>query len=136
MPSAAWDLQQSVFAALSGDAALTNILGADRIYDAVPQPPCFPYIVVDQTQIRDWSTTGGAGSEHTLLLHVWSRYEGKREVCEIAEAVRVVLDGAALHLSKHRLVALTHQYSDLKHDEDGETLHGIVRFRAVTEPEE
>lgn len=136
MTSAAWDLQKSVYAALTDDAPLTALLGADRVYDAVPQAAAFPFIVIDQTQVRDWSTGGSLGAEHVLMLHVWSRYEGKREVCEIADAARAVLDGAALSLTGHRLITLAHQYSDLRRDEDGETHHGIVRFRAVTEPAE
>ncbi len=136
MTSAAWGLQKSVYATLSADAPLTTLLGADRIHDSVPQGAAFPYIVIDQTQVRDWSTGTEPGAEHILLLHVWSRYDGKREVCEIADAARAALDGAELVLDGHRLIAFDHQYSDLRRDEDGKTLHGIVRFRAVTEPAE
>jgi hypothetical protein len=69
------------------------------------------------------------------MLHVWSRYQGKRESYEIADAIRKVLDDAELALDDHQLINLTHQYSDLKRDSDGETYHAVLRFRAVTEPE-
>jgi hypothetical protein len=134
MPSAGWDLQKSVYATLAANPPLVALLGSDRLYDAVPQNAAFPYVVIDQMQIRDWSTGTEKGFEHAVLLHIWSRYEGRREVYDIGDALREALDGAELGLEGHRLVNFTHQYSDIKRDEDGTTLHGIVRFRAVTEP--
>lgn len=133
MVSAAWDLQKSVYATLAANVPLSNLLGTERLYDAAPQNATFPYVVIDQMQVRDWSTGSERGFEHTLLLHIWSRYEGRREIYEIGDALRAALDGTELSLENHRLVNLTHQYSDLKRDEDGKTLHGIVRFRATTE---
>jgi hypothetical protein len=134
MASAGWDLQKAVYAALAADATLTTLLGGAAIHDAVPQNATFPYVVIDQTQIRDWSTGTEPGAEHMLMLHVWSRHAGKREAHEIADAIRAALGGAMLSLEEHRLVNLRHQYSELKRDEDGETQHGVLRFRAVTEP--
>ncbi|HKJ60662.1 MAG TPA: DUF3168 domain-containing protein [Hyphomicrobiales bacterium] len=52
----------------------------------------------------------------------------------MTDAIRAALDDAELTLDGNRLINLTHQYSDLKRDEDGETWHGVMRFRAVTEP--
>lgn len=136
MTSAGWDLQKSIYAALADNGPLTAVLGAERIFDAPPQAAAFPYVVIDQMQVRDWSTGTERGAEHVLMLHVWSRNEGKREIYEIADATREALDGAELSLDDHRLINLAHQYSDLRRDEDGKTYHGIVRFRAVTEPAE
>jgi uncharacterized protein DUF3168 len=134
MASAGWDLQKAVYAALAADATLTTLLGGDNIHDAAPQGVPFPYVVIDQMQVRDWSTGTESGAEHMLTLHVWSRHAGKREAYEIADAVRAVLDTAFLTLDDHRLINLRHQYSEQKRDEDGETHHGVLRFRAVTEP--
>jgi hypothetical protein len=134
MASAGWDLQKAVYAALAADAPLTTLLGGAAIHDAAPQNAAFPYVVIDQTQIRDWSTGTEPGAEHMLMLHVWSRHAGKREAYEIADAIRAALGDAMLSLEEHRLVNLRHQYSELKRDEDGETQHGVLRFRAVTEP--
>jgi hypothetical protein len=134
MASPGWDLQKAVYTALAADGPLLALLGGAHIHDAVPQRPAFPYVVIGEAQIRDWSTGTETGSEHMLMLHVWSRYGGKREAHEIADTVRAVLDGALLGLEGNRLVNLRHQYSELKRDEDGETQHGVLRFRAVTEP--
>ena len=134
MTSPGWDLQTAAYAALAADGALLALLGGERLYDHVPQNAAFPYVVIDQMQVRDWSTGTERGSEHVLMLHVWSRYAGKREACEISDTIRTALDDAELTLDDHRLINLSHQYSDLRRDDDGETYHAIVRFRAVTEP--
>jgi hypothetical protein len=134
MASPAWALQKAVYAALAADGPLLALLGGAKIHDAVPQDAAVPYIAIGEAQVRDWSTGTEDGAEHMLMLHVWSRYGGKREAYEIADAIRAVLDGALLGLDDHRLVNLRHQYSELKRDPDGETQHGVLRFRAVTEP--
>jgi len=135
MSNPGWDLQKAAHAALSADADLLAALGGPAIHDDVPQAAAFPYVVLDQMRINDWSTGTERGSEHVLMLHVWSRYSGKRESYAIADAIRAVLDDAELMLDDNRLINLTHQYSDLKRDADGETWHAVMRFRAVTEPE-
>jgi hypothetical protein len=134
MASAGWDLQKAIHAALAADAPLAALLGGSRIFDAPPGNAAFPYLAIDQIQIRDWSTGTEPGAEHMVMLHVWSRHSGKMEVHEISDAVRGALDGVLLSLDDHRLVNLRHQYSELKRDPDGETHHGVLRFRAVTEP--
>lgn len=134
MTNPGWDLQKAAYKALKADSALTSLLGANRLYDDVPQNADFPYVVIDQMRVNDWSTGTERGSEHILMLHVWSRYRGKRETYEISDTIRAALDDAELTLDENRLVNLAHQYSDLKRDADGETWHAVLRFRAVTEP--
>jgi hypothetical protein len=134
MPSASWALQQSVFARLSADAPLVALLGAPRVFDDVPQATDFPYLTFGQSTVRDWSTGSEDGSEHILTLHVWSRERGKRQAQEIMGAVRTALHDQTLTLSGHRLINLRHEFSEARRDPDGEAIHGIARFRAVTEP--
>jgi hypothetical protein len=134
MVNPGWDLQKAAYAALAADASLTALVGSGAIHDHAPQNAGFPFVVIDQVRVNDWSTGTERGSEHLLMLHVWSRYEGKREAYEIADAIRAVLDEAELALDSNRLINLRHQFSDLKRDPDGETYHGVLRFRAVTEP--
>ena len=64
----------------------------------------------------------------------WSRAGGKKETHEIIEAIRLALKGAPVTISDHALVNLRHEFSEARQDPDGETYHGIVRYRAVTEP--
>lgn len=135
MASASWALQQAVFARLTSDSALTALLGGTRVYDDVPLRAAFPYVTFAQGTERDWSTGDAAGAEHALVLHVWSRASGRKEALAIAAALRASLHDAALTLTDHRLINFRHETSDVRRDPDGETYQGVVRFRAVTEPE-
>jgi hypothetical protein len=134
MPSSSWSLQRAVYDTLAADAVVTGLLGGPRIFDDVPQKTPFPYVTLGQSIVRDWSTGTETGDEHLLTLHVWSRAEGRREAHELLAALRAVFHETALTLDGHRLVNLRHELTEARREADGETYHGIVRLRAVTEP--
>ncbi len=135
MPSAGFELQKAMHAALAGNAELTALLGGTHVYDDVPRSAAFPYVTFGQSTERDWSTGGEEGREHLLTLHVWSRARGHRETHEIMGALRTAIHDVTLPLAGHRLVNMRHEFSDAMRDPDGETYHGVVRYRAVTEEE-
>ena len=135
MGNASWALQQAIFASLTSDDALTELLGGARVYDDVPERAEFPYVTFAPMSERDWSTGTESGSEHALVLHVWSRGAGRKQALAIMAAVRDRLHEAALSVTGYRLVNLRHESSDVRRDGDGQTFHGVVRFRAVTESE-
>jgi hypothetical protein len=134
MASSGWALQKSIYETLAIDAGVIGLLGSSRIYDDAPQRSAFPYITLGQSTLRDWSTGSEDGDEHLLTVHVWSRAEGRKEAHEIMQALREALHERALSLEGHRLVNLRHELSEARREADGETYHGIVRLRAVTEP--
>jgi hypothetical protein len=129
-------LQRGIYEALAGFSGLTTLLGGARIYDDAPQGAAFPFIILGQSVVRDWSTGTEVGAEHELTLHVWSRTGGKKQVQEIIEAIRAALHDQPLMLADHHLINLRHEFSEARLDPDGDTFHGIVRYRAVTEPEQ
>lgn len=133
MPSSSWAVQQAIHARLGGDAALVALLGAARIYDDVPRSPTFPYITHGASTVRDWSTGTDEGHEHIVTLHVWSRGAGRKPVHELLGAIEGALDQQPLALDGHRLINLRHEFSDIRREVDGDTWHGILRLRAVTE---
>ncbi len=129
-----WALQRALRDALIADADLTALLGGAAIYDDVPQATQFPYVSIGPVIVSDWSTATEAGLEHRLTLDVWSRAPGKREVLKLLDAMRGILDGAALGLSDTVLVNLRIEGYEARRDEDGLTYRGVLRLRAVTEP--
>jgi Protein of unknown function (DUF3168) len=131
---ASWALQRGVYQALAGSIDLTTLLGGVRVYDHAPQSAPYPFITLGQSAVRDWSTGTEYGAEHNLTLHVWSRSGGKQQVLKILEAIRAVLHDQPLALADHHLVNLRHEFSEARLDPDGDTFHGVVRYRAVTEP--
>lgn len=134
MPSAALALQQAIHSTLSTAAPLTAVLGGPHVFDDVPQSQGFPFLTIGQTSASDWGTSTEDGEEHLVTLHVWSRAGGKREVETAIAAIRDALHDQPLTLTGHRLVNLRQEFAEHRREPDGETMHGIARFRAVTEP--
>lgn len=135
MSSAAFALQKAIFDTLTNDAATLAALGGPRIYDDAPARTQFPFVTFGQSTERDWSTGSDEGYEHVITLHVWSRARGRKETQVVIAAARAALHDQELTLSGHRLINLRHEFSEARRDNDGETFHGIARFRAVTEVE-
>jgi len=127
-------LQKGIYEALASDAALSGLLGGAHVYDSVPRQAAFPYVTFGRMVSRDWSTGSGAGREHFFTLHVWSRNRGYKQAQTIIGAVNDVLHDASLGLADHILVNLRFELSEMRRARDGETIHAVMRFRAVTEP--
>ena len=133
MSAAGLALQTAIHAALVADAGIGAIVG-DRIFDAVPRVATFPYVTLGDARAADWSTGTEPGAEHRVTLHVWSRARGKSECWAVLAALQAVLHDAALALEGHALINLRVEAADVGMDRDGITWHGVVRLRAVTEP--
>ncbi|MBO0661832.1 DUF3168 domain-containing protein [Jiella sp. MQZ9-1] len=131
-PSA--ELQESIFSALSSDPALTALLGGPKIFDRRPEQASFPYLTLGRTAVVDWSTGTEDGAEHILTLHVWAKGGGKAETYEIMDKVATTLNDAALPLKDYHLVNLRLQFAEARREPETAAYHGILRFRAVTEP--
>lgn len=134
MPSSAWALQKAIFQTLTGDAALVALIGGTRLYDNAPQSPAFPYLTFALSETRDWDTGTEPGDEHLLTLHVWSRDKGRGEAHAIMDRIRTLLHDQTPGLDGHRCVNLRHEFSEARREPDGDTMRGITRYRAVTEP--
>ncbi len=134
MSSAATALRRAVFATLSASGELTGRLGAGRIHDHAPANVPFPYLTFGLTAMQDWSTDTEDGSEHIFTVHVWSKAKGLSETLEVMEIVRAALHDASLSLEGHHLVNLRREFEEARFDDDLVVHHGILRFRAVTEP--
>ena len=134
MASATWALQSSVHAALLADAQLVGLLGGAHVYDHVPRGTKPPYVTFGTSTENDWSTADDTGHELLFALHVWTDALGRKTAELIVAAVRDVLHDQTLAVSGFRLINLRHESTDLNRVADGETLQGIVRFRAILEP--
>ena len=135
MPTSAVSLRAAIHGALTADAPLTALLGGEKIYDEPPRDAALPYVTLGEDVIADGSTATEEGEEHALTLHVWSRAGGHREAHVIAGALLEALADAPLSLDGHHLANLRFIVADVRREADGRTYHGIVRLRALTEPE-
>ena len=135
MSTAGWPLQKAIFAALGVDATLATLIGdPPRIYDDPPGEAALPYVQIGDGTESDWGTSTDEGAEHQLTIHVWSRAAGRMEARAVLAAIHGALHDAVLTLESNSLVNLRFALSQVWRESDGETYHGMARYRAVTEP--
>ncbi len=129
-------LAAAIRSAAMADAGLRSLLGDPaRFYDDPPPDVAFPYVTLGHVESRTIEASGGAATEHALTLHVWSRYGGRAEALDIIGALRAALHDASLTITGRRLVFLFAQFADVFRSGDGRTTHGVLRLKAMTEPE-
>ena len=127
-----FELQKSVFSALNG-ASITDAGGSaiTGVFDDVPQDTAYPYIVIGEETASNISTKTLDMHEHTLTIHTWSQYRGRKEIKVIMEQIYDTLNNASLSVSGGQAVNMKQEFLTTLVDADGITRHGILRFRAV-----
>ncbi|WP_367715368.1 DUF3168 domain-containing protein [Nitratireductor sp. GISD-1A_MAKvit] len=134
MFDAALELQGAVFGLLAADETLTTALGGQKLHDLAPARTAYPYVTFGPLSTHDWSTDTEVGSEHFFTINVWSGARGRREVLLLMERVDAVLGTTLPALAGHALVSLRREGSEVRFNEDLAAYHGLMRFRALTEP--
>lgn len=146
--SAELALQQAIITLLRGNASLAALLAAHSyagsptvpgVYEYVVQANAsesaspFPYVVVGDTTGAEFDTDDVDGQEHTLTLHIWDRYRGRKRVRQIMDAIYDALHDAALTVAGHSAIYCYWEFSGTIPDPDVDTQHGVTRFRIVTQ---
>ena len=125
-----WELQKAIFTALNGN--VSGIGNANvPVYDDVPEGSVYPYVVIGEETAINNDTKTLDGVEHTLTLHAWSQYRGRREIKEIMQSVYEKLHNTAITVTGASLVNIRQEFSNTLEEQDGITRHGVMRFRAV-----
>jgi hypothetical protein len=125
-----WELQKALFSTLNG--SVTGMESASvSVYDDVPENTAYPYVVIGEESTSNNGSKDLDGLEHTITLHVWSQYRGRREIKEIMESVYSLLHNTAITVSGASLVNIRQEFSTTLAENDGITRHGVMRFRAV-----
>lgn len=126
-------LQAAIHARLIADANVTALLSGPKVHDRTPPDESFPYVTFGNTVSQDWSTGTERGDEHLIVLNVWSRHQGKKQVLDIAGALITSLDTATLIPVGHRLVLLRAIGMNANYDTSLRGYRATVRFEALTE---
>ncbi len=124
----------AVRAAAMDNAAVQTLIG-ERFYDDPPPDATFPYLTIGRVESKPLDASEREALEHGVTLHVWSRYGGRAEALDVIGALRGCLHNAALDIADRRLVLLFVTFTDVFRSGDGRTTHGVLRLRAITEPE-
>ncbi|MGE0828217.1 MAG: DUF3168 domain-containing protein [Hyphomonadaceae bacterium] len=129
-------LGAAIRAAAMADAGVRAVLGDPaRAYDDHPPDPVFPYATFGRFESRPANAAESDALEHVVTLHVWSRYGGRAEALDALNALRAALHNQDVSVAGRRLVFLYATYLDAFRAGDGVTTHGVLRLRALTEPE-
>lgn len=125
-----WELQKAIFSTLDGN--VTGVSAATvSIFDDPPQNSTYPYVLIGEETTANSGTKTKDAVEHTITIHVWSQYRGKREIKEIMESVYENLHNTDITVSGASLVNCRQEFSTTLAENDGITRHGVMRFRAV-----
>ncbi|NDE91386.1 MAG: DUF3168 domain-containing protein [Alphaproteobacteria bacterium] len=134
MTTSLFAVQEAVYGALMSSAVLQALIGSPaRVYDVVPPSSLFPYVTLGDVVIKQFDTKDQTGFEQMLTLHVWSRYRGRKELKQITQTIYDVLHHAALTVTGANYVSCQFLAASTAQENDGLTLHGILRYRIVVQ---
>lgn len=135
MSDASWALQQAIYAALSGDTGLLNLLNQQpRIYDHVPDEVIYPYLVIGECKTTDWGHLPN-GLQHDVKFYAYSRYAGRREIKDVMSAVYDVLHENNLSIPNICVVNARYTFGDVWRRQDSDTYQAIMRYKYITHTE-
>ncbi|NNU81908.1 DUF3168 domain-containing protein [Halovulum dunhuangense] len=129
-------LQAAVYARLTGDAALQELVGG-AIHDAPPplepgsEPPLL--VTLGEERVRDASTKTSVGAVHDFAVTVHARTEGFSRPKAAAAAVCDALLSVPLVLSQGHLVDLRMLHIRAERGRGTGPRRVELRFRAVLE---
>jgi hypothetical protein len=104
--SIAAPLQAAVYQALVADATLQALVGG-KIFDAMPSGALPPiYAALGPETAEEAGDADSRGAWHEFTVSVVTELSGFHQAKEAAAAISDVLDGAALTLTRGRLVGL------------------------------
>lgn len=134
-------LTAALLARLRADAGVAASGIGPRVHDQPPADPGYPYLVLGRCDARPFGGGGGDGEaaeglEIALTLTCVSRFQGTEEAKGVNAAVRACLHDAGLPLTDWALVNLRVVFSDVFRASDWRSTYGVVRLRAVVEPNE
>tara|TARA_R110002167_G_scaffold34895_2_gene111461 strand:- start:1149 stop:1553 length:405 start_codon:yes stop_codon:yes gene_type:complete len=125
-----WEVQKAIFTALTG--SVTGLGAANvSVYDDVPENTSYPYVVIGEETATNNGTKTLDGMEHTLTIHAWSQYRGRREIKEIMQSIYQSLHNTAITVAGASLVNIRQEFNTTLAETDGITRHGVMRFRAI-----
>lgn len=120
--------QQIVYDALNGNISCPVYDDAPFLPEGQPRSG-FPYAMIGDDTAVAWDTDDTLGKDLTLTIHIWSRAPGRRETKIIMGEVYEILHRGNLSKAGYNVVDCLCEFTESLVDPDGETRHGIMRFR-------
>lgn len=119
-------VQRAVVAKLSSTLSVS-------VYDFVPPDAGDKYVSMGSHTVADSSSKDMDGQELTIEVHQWdSTHRGRMGVLNLQSAIYNALHNADLTIEGFGLTFIWFEFSTSFLDEDGLTMHGVMRFRVRT----
>jgi hypothetical protein len=101
------------------------------VYDDVPEDAVLPYITIGAFTCKQTGNKTADVYAISQQIHIWSAYEGKKEVNEIANDVTAVLTSWPIDLSEDSFNAMSQDVDFFEaFPEEIAGYHGIITFVA------
>lgn len=127
-------LTEAVFERLTAALANVTLIGgvtSVAVRDAVKEGTPKPYVVIGETDVSDWGSKSGVGTEQTLTIEVWSEHRGRKQARQIAALVYASLHEQDFSVEGQQLVLCRFESADYGRDGDGLTYFGRLRYRIL-----
>lgn len=101
------------------------------VYDDVSEDAALPYITLGAYTDKQTGNKTADIHDISLQIHIWSEYEGKKEVNEIANDITAVLTSWPLDLSEHGFNVMSQDVDFFEaFPEEVGGYHGVLTFVA------
>jgi hypothetical protein len=110
--------------------ALVTLLGdVAPVYDGAPPRAAFPYIVISDSPVSDWSTKTEQGREIRVVLTIWDDGEVAENLRTLMIAVEAAMDTFPRNLPGWRVASLIFLRSLVSRDPGGPSA-ALIEYRA------
>lgn len=122
-------IQKGLLDTLKADATLMGMVTG--VYDFVPQDTALPYVTIGDDTLSDRGSHTDDGTDNTLNIHTWARGAGRKHCKQIMAEITRILHGFDLPVTGFKSLSFRREFQDSTLDPDGQTYHGIQRFRLL-----
>lgn len=130
--SSLWPLQAAVYKALVSNTALTT--ACNGVFDSLaPANTQYPYVVIGEAMETNNDLLARIGREVSLTIHIWSNYQGTRELKQLANMVTSTLDRTLLNAADWNISFAAFE-SFLTLVETDNIYHGVLKIRYKLSP--
>jgi Protein of unknown function (DUF3168) len=109
-------------------ALVTQLASIAPVYDGAPPRAAFPYIVISDSPVTDWSSKTERGREIRLALNIWDDGETAESLRALMIAVEAAMDDFPRDLPGWRVASLIFLRSLISRDPDGPSA-ALIEYR-------
>lgn len=133
--SASWEVQKSIYTALSGDSTFMNLI-SNRLYDEPPTNEQYPYVVIGEMVEIDDNRLNRIGYEVTAILRIYTKPGGLGSYTSknILEAMNNVLNCKKLSMTGFDMVICKIDYTSTDRVDDKRLL--TVNYQVIAHANE